>query len=508
VSDVLLPAVDDAGEIGRREGELRAARRQNLAALIDGGQNPFRATRYDVTAHAADVAATFADLTAEAEHPPVDRVALAGRLMALRKQGKKVFFADLWDRTGKLQLYVRQDVVGEETFERFDRLDLGDIVGARGTIFRTKSGELTLRVDSLEVLTKALVPLPDKHHGLVDVEKRYRQRYVDLIVNEHVREIFVMRSKIVAEMRRFCDGEGFIECETPTMLHVAGGAAARPFRTHHNALDLSLDLRIATELNLKRLIVGGLERVYEIGRIFRNEGIDSTHNPEFTMLELYAAYWSVDEMMAFNERLFAHLVETVRGTTELTYGEKHLSFARPFARVGYFEAMAMYGGYDRAMLLDPAGASRVLAEMGLPPSQTHGQALDKIFERVVEPHLLNPTFVYDYPVVISPLAKRKDGDPEIVDRYELFGANIELSNAFSELNDPDDQRSRFEAQIQERMKGDDEVPPPDWDFVSALEYGMPPTAGIGIGVDRLVMLLANQQSIREVILFPLQRPLA
>jgi lysyl-tRNA synthetase class 2 len=285
--------------------------------------------------------------------------------------------------------------------------------------------------------------------------------------------------------------------------------AARPrvlFRTHHNALDIDLDLRIATELNLKRLIVGGLERVYELGRIFRNEGVDTTHNPEFTMLELYAAYWSVHEMMEFNEELLAHLVQTLRGSSDLSYGGKELSFARPFRRIAYFDALLQWGGYARERLLDPAGASAILAEMGLPPSQTHGQALDKIFERVVEPHLIDPTFVYDYPVVISPLAKRKDGDPDIVDRYELFGANFELSNAFTELNDPADQRARFEAQMLERRRGNDEVPPPDWDFVNALEYGMPPTAGIGIGVDRIVMLLTDNQSIREVILFPLQRP--
>ena len=353
-----------------------------------------------------------------------------------------------------------------------------------------------------------MVGLPDKHHGLQDVEKRYRQRYVDLIVNERVRNVFLTRSKIVAEMRRFCDARGFVECETPVMLAIAGGAAARPFRTHHNALDIDLDLRIATELNLKRLIVGGLERVYEIGRIFRNEGIDTTHNPEFTMLELYAAYWSVAEMMEFNEELFAHLVATVHGTTELTYGGRRISFARPFKRIAYFDAVRQWGGYERDVLLDPDGAQRVLANLGLPPSQTHGQALDKIFERVVEPHLIDPTFVHDYPVVISPLAKRKAGDPDLVDRYELFGANFELSNAFTELNDPADQRARFEAQILERRKGNDEVPHPDWDFVAALEYGMPPTAGIGIGVDRLVMLLTDNQSIREVILFPLQRPVS
>jgi lysyl-tRNA synthetase class 2 len=500
-------ASEDAGELGRRETELRAARLDNLAALRARGHDPFLATRFDVTAHAAELSARYAELTPES--PPSETVwGLAGRLMAVRKMGKGAIFADLRDRSGRIQLYVRRDALGDEAFALFDTLDLGDIVGVTGTAFRSKAGELTLRAVTVTPLSKALVPLPDKHHGLQDVEKRYRQRYVDLIVNERVREIFLTRSKILAEMRRFCDAKGFVEVETPVMLAIAGGAAARPFRTHHNALDLDLDLRIATELNLKRLIVGGLERVYEIGRIFRNEGIDTTHNPEFTMLELYAAYWSVAEMMEFNEELFAHLVTAVHGSTELNYGTKRISFARPFKRIAYFDAIRQWGGYERDALLDPAGAQSVLAQMGLPPSQTHGQALDKIFERVVEPHLIDPTFVYDYPVVISPLAKRKAGDPDIVDRYELFGANFELSNAFTELNDPVDQRARFEAQVLERSKGDDEVPPPDWDYVAALEYGMPPTAGIGIGVDRLVMLLTDNQSIREVILFPLQRPVS
>ena len=500
-------AVGDAGDFGKREAELRAARRANLAALRERGRDPFVETRYDVTDRASDLATAYADLAPDA--PPTTREhGLAGRLLGVRKMGKGAIWADLWDRSGRQQLYVRADALGDDAFAVFDSLDLGDIVGVTGTAFRSKKGDLTLRVASFAVLAKALVPTPDKWHGLVDVEKRYRQRYVDLMMNEDVRAIFLTRSKIVAEMRRFCDDHEFVEVETPTMLHVAGGAAARPFRTHHNALDLDLDLRIATELNLKRLIVGGLERVYEIGRIFRNEGIDTTHNPEFTMLELYAAYWSVAEMMDFNEALFAHLVEKVHGSTVVTYGGKTISFARPFKRIGYFEALETHGGLSRATLLDPRGAQDALAALGLPPSQTHGQALDKLFERIVEPHLVDPTFVYDYPVVISPLSKRKPDDPEIVDRYELFGANFELSNAFTELNDPDDQRQRFEAQIVERSKGDDEVPPPDWDFVEALEYGMPPTAGIGIGVDRIVMLLTDQQSIREVILFPLQRPVA
>jgi lysyl-tRNA synthetase, class II len=487
--------------------ELKAARRKNLAALRDCGVDPFVQTRWDVNAHAVEVLERFASLR-EGEPASEERIALAGRIMSARKMGKNVFFADLWDRSGKLQIYVRKDVVGEEAFSYFDLLDLGDVLGVHGTVFRTKTGEVTLRVASFALLAKALHPLPDKWHGLTDVEKRYRQRYVDLLMNEQVRAVFIMRSKIVSAMRRFCDERGFLECETPTMLQVAGGAAARPFRTYHNALDLELDLRIATELNLKRLIVGGLERVYEIGRIFRNEGIDTKHNPEFTMLELYAAYWSRAEMMCFNEELFASLVREAHGFDTITYGDLSLSFKTPFARIAYLDALKTYGGLERVELLSFTGAKAICKRLGIPESPSHGHALDKIFEKIVEPHLAQPTFVYDYPVIISPLAKRKADDPELVDRYELFCAHMEMSNAFTELNDPDDQRVRFEAQIAERAAGDDEIPPPDWDFVNALDYGMPPTAGIGVGVDRLVMLLTNKQSIREVILFPLQRSLA
>jgi lysyl-tRNA synthetase class 2 len=501
------PVPEDSEELGRREAELRAARRANLAALRARGVDPFKATHFEVTAHAAELhGQKYASLTPD-DPPPAEVHALAGRLRAVRKMGKKAIWADLWDRTGRMQLYLQEDVLGADALALFDALDIGDVIGVTGTVFRSKKGELTVRVRSFEVLAKALAPLPDKWHGLVDVDKRYRQRYVDLIMNEPVRKTFIARSKIVAEIRRFCDERDFLECETPVMLHVAGGATARPFRTHHNALDLALDMRIATELNLKRLIVGGLERVYEIGRIFRNEGVDRTHNPEFTMLELYAAYWSVHEMMDFNEEMFAHLVRLVHNSDELTYEGKTISFKRPFKRLAYFDALAEFGGLKRDELLDPDGVFRIQESLGLPRSQSHGQALDKIFERIVEPHLVNPTFVHDYPVLISPLAKRKADDPDVVDRYELFGANFELANAFTELNDPDDQRARFEAQIQERRKGDDEIPPPDWDFVNALEYGMPPTAGIGIGIDRLVMVLTNNPSIAEVILFPLQRPL-
>jgi len=492
-------------ERGRAETELRAVRRRNLEALRAAGRDPYRIVRYDVTARARDLAARYADLGTESE-TPTEIVRLAGRLSARRTMGKNVAFGDVVDRSGKLQAYFKRDALGEEAFARLDHLDLADLVGVEGTLFRSKTGELTLRVLSFEILSKALAPPPDKHHGLQDVETRYRKRYADLAASERVREIFIARSRIVAEMRRFIDARDFLEVETATLLPVAGGAAARPFRTRSNALDIELDLRIATELNLKRCIVGGLERVYEIGRIFRNEGIDSTHNPEFTMLELYAAYWSVAEMLEFNEELIAHLVRMLHGGETATYGERAISFARPFRRIGYLEAMRTWGALERAELLDPAGAAAILSRLGMPPSPTHAHALDKLFERIVEPHLDAPTFVCDYPVVLSPLAKRKADDPELADRYELFAANFEIANAFSELNDPEDQRARFDAQIAERAKGDDEVPSPDWDFVAALEVGMPPTAGIGIGVDRLVMLLTNQSSIREVILFPTQRP--
>ncbi len=494
-------------ELGKTEASLVAARRDHLAALRSRGSDPFLATRYEVEATAQELLARYAFLEV-GQKADAEGWNLAGRIMSKRTMGKTIF-ADLHDRTGRIQLYVRKDELGEEPFATWEALDRGDIVGVRGYMFRSKKGDLTLHVTTFAVLGKALMPLPDKWHGLQDVEKRYRQRYVDLIVNPDVRDTFILRSRIVSETRRFIDDQGFYEVETPTLLHVAGGASARPFLTSVNALsDEEMQLRIATELNLKRLIVGGMERVYEIGRIFRNEGIDTTHNPEFTMLELYAAYWDVHDMLAFNEALIAHLVSVVTGgNTELKNADRTLSFARPFARISYLEGIAQYsdGRFTRERLLDPDGAAQILAELGMPKSPTHGHALDKIFERVLEPNLVQPTFVTDYPVVISPLAKRKAGDPQLVDRYELFCNRMEVSNAFTELNDPDDQRARFEAQVAERAKGDDEIPEPDWDFVRALEYGMPPTAGIGIGIDRLVMLLTDNASIRDVLLFPLQR---
>ncbi len=492
--------------VGKTEAQLVAARREHLERLRARSSDPFAQTKYPVDASAAELVARYAFLE-NGQDASAEAWSLAGRLLGKRTMGKSIF-GDLQDSSGRVQLYVRKDDVGEASFADWDDLERGDLVGVRGYMFRSKMGEPTLHVTAFSVLGKALMPLPDKWHGLQDVEKRYRQRYVDLIVNPEVRDTMIMRSRLISEMRRFIDGRGFYEVETPTLLHVAGGAAARPFVTHCNALDQTMQLRIATELNLKRLIVAGLERVYEIGRIFRNEGIDTTHNPEFTMLELYAAYWDVSDMMEFNEELVARLVSVAGdGGDELAHGDATISFARPFARIEYFEGMARYseGKYTRDGLLDATEAQRILRELGLPPSPSHGHALDKIFERVLEPHLTAPTFVTGYPVLISPLAKRREADPALADRYELFCAGMEISNAFTELNDPDDQRARFEAQIAQRAGGDEEVPEPDWDFVRALEYGMPPTAGIGIGIDRLIMLLTGQRSIRDVMLFPLQR---
>ncbi len=440
-------------ELGKTEAALVAARRENLVALRSRGSDPFAARRFDVDATTQELVARYGFLV-PGQDASAEGWSLAGRILSKRTMGK-TSFADLGDRAGKLQLYVRKEEVGEEAFRNWGDLDRGDFVGVRGYVFRSKMGEVTLHVTAFSVLGKALMPLPDKWHGLQDVEKRYRQRYLDLIVNPAVRDTMILRSRLIAEMRRFIDGHGFYEVETPTLLHVAGGAAARPFVTECNALDQAMQLRIATELNLKRLIVGGLERVYEIGRIFRNEGIDTTHSPEFTMLELYAAYWDVSDMMEFNEALIAHLVSIATdGGTELQYGDGSISFARPFAQIEYLEAMARYsdGKYTRERLLDPLDAQIVLEELEVPPSPSHGHALDKIFERVVEPNLVEPTFVTGYPVVISPLAKRRAGDDAIVDRYELFCAQMEISNAFTELDDPDDQRARFMAQVAERAE--------------------------------------------------------
>lgn len=480
---------------GKTEAELIKVRRGKLDALRAMGRDPFAVTKFDRT-H-----------TCAAAREASGEVRIAGRIGGLRRMSKKSVFADLDDETGRIQLYFKVDDLGADA-DVVDLLDRGDVLGATGEIFTTKTGEISVHVRSLAVLSKSLRPLPDKWHGLTDPEIRYRRRYVDLMVNRPVLDTMLARSRILAAARRFLDGRGYHEVETPTLLGVAGGANARPFVTKSNALDVPLQLRIATELNLKRCIVGGIEKVYELGRIFRNEGIDKTHNPEFTMLELYEAYTDVEGMIRLTEDLFVHLAEAVgvRGDHEWN-GEK-IRLEKPFARLPYLDALKKWGDLSREDVLVEERARAVARKLGieLRKGASHGHVIDKIFEVVAEPHLVDPTFVTEQPVVLSPLAKRKPGDPELVERFELFIGHMEMANAFSELNDPDDQRGRFQAQARERAAGDAEAPEPDWDYVQALEYGMPPTGGIGYGIDRIVMLLTGEKSIRDVLLFPLQKP--
>ena len=491
--------------VGATEAELIGARRAKLDALRSRGRDPFLETRFERSASLGQLRERFASLQA-GEHASAS-VDVAGRLGTVRRMGKKAAFSDLTDQTGRIQIYFHGDGAGD-TLALMELLDRGDVLGVSGEPFATKTGELTVGVTRAVVLSKALRPLPEKWHGLTDVEERYRRRYVDLIVNRPVLETMLLRSRIIAEIRRYLDERAYVEVETPTLLTVAGGANARPFVTHSHALNIPLQLRIATELNLKRLIVGGMEKVYEIGRTFRNEGIDRTHNPEFTMLELYEAYTDVDGMMGLAENVVMHAaaVAGIGGAHE--FGGEKVRFERPFGRISYLDAMQKYGDVPREMVLDPEGAREAAARLKIDirRGDSHAHVIDKLFEAVAEPNLTDPIFVTDYPVVVSPLAKRKPGDPELVERFELFIAHMEIANAFSELNDPDDQRRRFEAQIKDREKGDAEAPEPDWDYVQALEYGMPPTGGIGIGIDRLVMLLTGEESVRDVLLFPLQRP--
>jgi len=497
--------VSRGATVGAAEAELIKARRAKLDALRSRGLDPFARTKFERTAVAAEIRNRHAGLSA-GEHA-AESYALAGRLGTIRHMGKRTAFSDLCDQSGKLQLYFHADKLGD-AFELVELLDRGDIVGVHGEPFATKTGELTLSVGRLSVLSKSLRPLPEKWHGLVDIEERYRKRYVDLIVNRPVLETMQLRSRIVSGIRRFLDERGYVEVETPTLLTVAGGANARPFLTHSNALDIPLQLRIATELNLKRLIVGGFERVYEIGRTFRNEGIDRRRNPEFTMLELYEAYTDFEGMLRLCEDLIVHAAGVAGIRDAHAFGGESLSLRRPFRRIRYFEAFQEFGKLERAALLDVDRARDHAQRLKLEirPTDSHAHVIDKLFEALVEPHLVDPTFVLDYPVIGSPLAKRKADDPDLVERFELFIAHMEAANAFSELNDPDDQRGRFEAQASDRERGDAEAPEPDWDYVNALEYGMPPTGGIGIGIDRLVMLLSGHESIRDVLLFPLQRP--
>jgi len=433
-------------------------------------------------------------------------VRLAGRVMAIREHGKATF-ADLWGKTDKIQLYFKQDIVGEDQYAAMKTMDLGDMLGVEGEVFLTHKGELSVKVEKFSFLSKSLFPMPEKWHGLKDPELRFRARYLDLIINPEVRKNFQLRSRIVSYIRNFLDAKGFMEVETPSMGPICGGATARPFLTHHNALDLDLKLRIATELHLKRLIVGGLERVYEIGRVFRNEGISIRHNPEFTMLELYQAYSDYQGMMDLAEAMIASLCKEVLGNYRLIFDEKELDLTPPYARLKFDAALQKFGGISLADLRDPQKGEKIAEKLGIELQRENlGYLIDKVFSVVVEPNLFAPTFIIDYPVEISPLAKKQAGNPLLTDRFELFIRNFEVANAFSELNDPFDQEERFKGQLELSQKGDEEAHPYDEDFIQALKYGMPPTGGMGIGIDRLVMVLTGQISIREVILFPLLRP--
>ena len=419
----------------------------------------------------------------------------------------KAGFAHIQDLSGQIQIYVRQDAVGEEQYEVFNLIDLGDIVGIKGQVFKTKVGELSIKASSFEILSKSLRPLPDKFHGLKDVEQRYRQRYLDLIMSEESKQTFITRSQIIRSIRNYLDHNGYLEVETPMMHAIAGGAAARPFVTHHNTLDMTLYMRIAIELHLKRLIVGGLEKVYEIGRVFRNEGVSTRHNPEFTMIELYEAYADYQDIMELTENLVAHVAQEVLGTTTVQYGEYEIDLKPQWKRLHMVDAIKEYTGVDFWNVTSTEEAKQLAKENGIAYKETmeYGHIVNEFFEQKVEEKLIQPTFIFGHPVEISPLAKKNPDDPRFTDRFELFIVAREHANAFTELNDPIDQRERFEAQLVEREQGNDEAHEMDEDFVEALEYGMPPTGGLGIGIDRLVMLLTNSPSIRDVLLFPQMR---
>ncbi|MDP9729776.1 lysine--tRNA ligase [Alicyclobacillus tolerans] len=487
------------------EFDLMSVRLEKLDELRNKGVYPY-GHRYDVTHHASDILNAAGEKSKEELEEMSMRVRIAGRMMIRRGHGK-ASFAVMQDRTGSIQIYAKQDVLGEEGYEIFQLLDLGDIIGVEGTVFRTNRGEVTVLCQKLDVLSKALRPLPEKWHGLKDVETRYRQRYLDLIVNPEIRDTFMARSKIIQAIREYLDKEGFLEVETPTLHTVASGAHARPFHTHHNALDIPLVLRIALELHLKRLIVGGLERVYEIGRVYRNEGISTRHNPEFTMLELYQAYADFHDIMDLTENLVRHAASAVHSTLDITYGEYTIHLQGPWRRVHMVDAIREQTGVDFWPVHDLETARQLAHEhhIQISDEMSYGHIVNEFFEQRVESTLIQPTFVYGHPVEISPLAIKNKEDERFTDRFELFIVGREHGNAFSELNDPLDQRDRFLKQMEERAAGNEEAQELDEDFLLALEQGMPPTGGLGIGIDRLVMLLTNQPSIRDVLLFPLLR---
>ena len=482
--------------------EQAAIRREKLAALRAEGRDPFVQTKFDFNADSAAIKADYEGYEGKI-------VKVAGRLMSKRGQGK-VCFCDLQDSTGRIQLFVKIDEMGEEEYNRFKKNDIGDIVGAEGEVFKTKTGEISVRTKSIILLSKSLLPLPEKYHGLTDKEIRFRQRYVDLMVNPEVKQNFITRSRFIKHMRSFLDNMGYIEVETPVLNTIAGGASARPFITHHNTLDIDMYMRIATELPLKRLIIGGMDRVYEIGRIFRNEGMDPKHNPEFTTVELYQAYADFHDMMDIAEGIFTTFAQEVLGTYEAEWMGEKIDLTPGWPRMTMVEAVKKYVGIDFGAITDDAEAVAAAKAKGVEladaAEKTWGNALYACFDQKVEEHLVQPTFITMYPVEVSPLTKKSPEDPRLTERFEFFICRSEMGNAYSELNDPIDQRERFMKQVEQRERGDDETEMLDEDFLNAMEYGMPPTGGMGIGIDRAVMLFTNSDSIREVILFPTMKP--
>ena len=476
--------------------QLLKVRYDKLHELQENGKDPFVITKYDVTNHSTDVKEHFEEMEGK-------EVSLAGRMMFKRVMGK-ASFCNIQDLKGRIQIYVARDSIGEESYADFKKYDVGDILGVKGIVFKTKTGEISIHAAEVTLLSKSLQILPEKFHGLTDTDTRYRQRYVDLIMNEDVKDTFVKRSKVISTIRRYLDGQGFMEVETPMLVSNAGGAAARPFETHFNALDEDLKLRISLELYLKRLIVGGMERVYEIGRVFRNEGLDTRHNPEFTLMELYQAYTDYHGMMDLTENLYRYVAKEVTGSEMLTYGEHTMDLSKPFERITMVDAVKKYAGVDFNEVKDTAEAKKLADEHHIEYEERHekGDILNLFFEEYVEEHLIQPTFVMDHPIEISPLTKKKPENPDYVERFEFFMNGWEMANAYSELNDPIDQRERFAAQEEAFAAGDEEANHTDEDFLNALEIGMPPTGGIGFGIDRMCMLLTDSAAIRDVLLFP------
>ena len=481
--------------------QLLKVKREKLANLQQAGKDPFQITKYDVTHHSTDIKNNFEELEGKT-------VRIAGRVMSKRVMGK-ASFCNVQDLPGNIQVYVARDSIGEESYADFKKYDVGDIVGIEGEVFKTKTGEISVHASQVILLSKSLQILPEKFHGLTNTDIRYRQRYTDLIMNQDVKDTFVKRSKIISAIRRYLDGQGFLEVETPMLVSNAGGAAARPFETHYNALDEDVKLRISLELYLKRLIVGGMERVFEIGRVFRNEGLDTRHNPEFTLMELYQAYTDYYGMMDLTENMFRYVAQEVCGTTVIPYAEETIDLGKPFERLTMVDAVKKYAGVDFDQIPDTAAAKKLADEKGVHYEERHakGDILNLFFEEFVEEHLIQPVFIMDHPVEISPLTKRKPDKPDYVERFELFIYGREMCNAYSELNDPIDQRERFKAQEAALVAGDEEANTTDEDFMNALEIGMPPTGGIGYGIDRLVMLLTNSPAIRDVLLFPTMKTL-